>query len=314
MQISQENGDGGGTSTAFYAADQWMSNFAGLSFSIARSASIPASGSKRIGWTFSSGKPSLAAGDFFAVQQIIEGNRVADLLWGTANAKPIVVRFWAMTTTTPGTYTLSIRNYGGGTPTRTYLVAFTLAAINTWTLVTLAIPGDTTGTWVTTDTTAALIIGLGFAAGTSLSGVPGWQAGNLVGLTTATNGAAATNSTFYFGDVGLYADPNNTGVPPPWQMPDYASELAACQRYWQRLTTPLIVNGYGGAATAIYESFTLPTTMRSAPAIATSTINYSNTSGLTMNAANIDNVMMMATLTAAGAGYATFGLTMNTRM
>jgi hypothetical protein len=49
------------------------------------------------------------------------------------------------------------------------------------------------------------------------------------------------NNAFYIFDVGLYLDPNNTGVAPPWQMPDEAEELRACQRYWEK--------AYGGYRT-----------------------------------------------------------------
>jgi hypothetical protein len=269
MQHSQENGDSGSTASGFYPADQWSVGFVGPALTIARSASIPASGSKRIGWTFSTGKPSLAATDHFHVFQKIEGSRIADFLWGTAQAKPIVVRFWAMTTTTPGTYTLGIKN-GVATPDRSYLAPFTLAAINTWTLVTLAIPGDTTGTWPT-DTSAGMLIGLGFAAGTTLAGVPGWQAGNMVALATATNGAATNGNTFFFGDVGLYADPNNTSVAPPWQMPDFAFELRQCQRYfhiWGGETAyQFFAPAYATSTTGGYALLPISPALRTAPAM-----------------------------------------------
>ena len=41
-----------------------------------------------------------------------------------------------------------------------------------------------------------------------------------------------TGNVFELFDVGLYLDPHNTGIAPPWQMPDEAEELRACQRYY----------------------------------------------------------------------------------
>jgi hypothetical protein len=300
MQHSQENGDSTSTIAGFYPADQWSQNFSGLTMNIGRSLSVPATGNRRIGFNFGVGKVP-AAGEFSLIDQKIEGNRIADLQWGTANAKQIIVRFWTMTTTTPGTYTFSIRNYGGGTPNRTYLAPFTLAAINTWTLVTLVIPGDTTGTW-NIDSALGMDIALSMASGSSLQGVPGWQAGNLLALTTATNGTATVNNTFYFGDVGLYADPNNTGVPPPWVTPDYASELAACKRYWQ-LSANLTLSHYNTAGS--YGMTTIPFTieMRTAPTIAVQTSGtLSNTSVViadTQNTLGLGRFGCQATATGA---------------
>jgi hypothetical protein len=67
-------------------------------------------------------------------------------------------------------------------------------------------------------------------------------------------------NTFELFDVGLYLDPNATGVPPPWQMPDEAEELAACQRYWVSLYVyvPLPADSY---------SVAMPSTMRAVPTV-----------------------------------------------
>ena len=40
-----------------------------------------------------------------------------------------------------------------------------------------------------------------------------------------TNGMAGAGNVFELFDVGLYLDPDNTGLPPKWQMPDEAEEL-----------------------------------------------------------------------------------------
>ena len=118
------------------------------------------------------GKPSLAAGDYHALTQSIEGVRMADFGWGTAQARQAVLRFtvWG---NIAGTYSVAIKNADAS---RTYLAPFTIAS-QTWTLVTLVIPGDITGTWP-----AGAVLGMyltfGFASGTTFQGVAGWQAGN----------------------------------------------------------------------------------------------------------------------------------------
>jgi hypothetical protein len=230
MQISQENGNTAGTVNPYWPADQWVVSWIGPAISTARDgALVPASGNKRLAISITTGKPSLAAGDSLNLTQSIEGIRMADFLWGTANALPIVVRFWAYTTA-PGTYSLAIRN---NAVDRSFLAAFTLPD-SVWTLTTIAVPGDTTGTWPT-DTTRGMAFGICLAAGTATQGAAGWQAGSKTQIAGHTNGAATSGKAFYFGDVGLYLDPLATGIAPPWQMPDEAEELRACQRYYEVL-------------------------------------------------------------------------------
>jgi hypothetical protein len=172
-------------------------------------------------------KPALAAGDFIGFMQNIEGARVSDLGWGAAGAKQIVVRFDAYSTVA-GTYYLFLRNgannYSGVWP-------FTLPAA-TWTTITLVIPGPTAGTWAI-DNTTGISVGFTTACGTTYTAAAtGWQAGNFLSGPGATNGAATTPQSFQLRNVGLYVDPNNTGIAPAWQMPDAARELLDCKRYW----------------------------------------------------------------------------------
>jgi hypothetical protein len=174
-------------------------------------------------------KPSLAVGDYFLLRQSVEGIRVSDFQYGTASAKQSVLRFWARGTLA-GTYSVSIRNAADD---RSFLAPFTITA-NTWTEVSIVVPGDTTGTW-TKDTTRGLAVDFCFACGTNLLGVAGWQSGTKQGMTGITNGVATAN-TFYIADVGLHLDPTNTGKAPAWVMPDEAQELAACQRYFYKPT------------------------------------------------------------------------------
>ena len=40
--------------------------------------------------------------------------------------------------------------------------------------------------------------------------------------------------TFQVWDIGLYADPDKTGLAPPFEIEDYATTLAKCMRYYER--------------------------------------------------------------------------------
>jgi len=61
-----------------------------------------------LGFTSSSAY-SIAAGDYFAINQTIEGYNIADLGWGTVNAKTITISFWVRSSVV-GQYTGNLRN------------------------------------------------------------------------------------------------------------------------------------------------------------------------------------------------------------
>jgi len=231
MQISQEIGNTAGTGSNNYYADQWQSTFTVTgTFTGQRVQVLTPNGSQdRLRMTITAGDVSLAATDFLLWKQDIEGIRIADFKWGTAAARQVVLRFGFKGPA--GTYSTSLLNDAGA---RSYIVNFTISAgqANTDTEQVFVIPGDTTGTWPT-GTGRGMILDITLACGSNYIGVPGWQAGGLYGTSANTNGAATNGSVFEIFDVGLYLDRQATGLPPPWQMPDYAAELLACQRYWQ---------------------------------------------------------------------------------
>jgi len=265
MAVSQENGNTNSATAAsnggYYGADQWMGWWA-LSGGTALFASVTGggvgspNGSKNyLQMTFPGGSGALGTVFYALITQRVEGLRVADLKFGTASARSVVLRFW-VNASTAGTYSVWLGN-AVGSATRSYVAQFTVSAA-TWTQVSIVIPGDTTGTWAN-DNSLGLTINFCVAAGSNLVGVPGWQAGNFY----AGPGQVASlpvNATFAVADVGLYADPNLTGRAPPFVTPDFASEFIACQRYFT--TFSYIANATGASTTSNY-----PCRMRIAPAI-----------------------------------------------
>jgi hypothetical protein len=254
MQINQE---APGAVTTGYPVDQFLISGNIATINASWQPTFGPEGLAALATTLTTAKPSLAAGDFWQLLQPLEGKRVADFRFGTANAKQVVARFSAVCSQA-GTYTFKLAN---GASNRVFLAPFTLVA-NTWKEITVVIPGDTIGTWPT-DATAGMYYGWGLAAGSTYNaGVAGWQGANAVQMAGHTNLAAPANANFFVTNVGLYLDDQNTGVPPPWVMPDEAQELAACQRYW-RVYIGIIVDT---AATS--QSGVLAPVMRIAPAIA----------------------------------------------
>jgi hypothetical protein len=86
-------------------------------------------------------------------------------------------------------------------------------------------------------------------------------------LAGMTNGlGAASTLAWCLADVGLYIDDQNTGAAPPWEMPDYATELAACRRYWTLQWVSIGASAVGNANVG----FALPEIMRVVPTTALS--------------------------------------------
>ena len=124
--------------------------------------------------TAQAGGPTAA--QYAVLLQAIEGNFIADLEWGTPEAKPIVVRFGFKAPA--GTYSVTLKN---GLSNLSYATSFVITAgqanIDTEQIIT--IPGPTTGTW-SQDTTLGMTLTFATACGTTYT-VPlanVWTVGN----------------------------------------------------------------------------------------------------------------------------------------
>lgn len=232
MIVSQENGNTTVNVTGSYPADNWTIHFVGITAAATRVGSTDT----RIGPFYISHQPSvkasLAATDYAALFTRIEGTNLSSLAWGTSVAVPIVVAFSA-NASVAGTYALSIRN---GVTDRSYVIPLPLTT--SVQRFVFAIPGDTTGTWANDATLGMVITICGAAGSTFQTATTGqWVAGSFIGFTGMSNLAAAANQSIAVGKFGLYADPGSTGLAPAYEVPDYASELYKCKRYWQQVTT-----------------------------------------------------------------------------
>ena len=90
---------------------------------------------------------TVSSGDYYLIQQHIEGNNIIDLNWGTANAKPVSLSFWVRSSLT-GTFGGSL---GNNAFDYTYPFTYTISSANTWEYKTITISGPTSGTWLKTN-------------------------------------------------------------------------------------------------------------------------------------------------------------------
>jgi len=170
---------------------------------------------------------SIASGDYFFINQRIEGLNMSDLAWGTSSARSVTLSFWAYSSLT-GLFGGAVQN---GTPNYSYVFTYNITSANTWTYVTVTIPGPTAGTWATNNTIGIqLSFNLGIGIGLSIS--PGsWQSGNTPGATGALSVVGTAGATFYITGVQF----EKSGAATPFEIRQYGTEFALCQRYLYKL-------------------------------------------------------------------------------
>ena len=231
MQISQELGVGTGTGTnGAYACDQWNLQFLTSGAPTAAViADVDGLNVLRL-YAGATADTSIAAGDHVHTRQPIEGINITDFKWGTASGKPAVLRFSGRANVASLVIGVSIRNDNGS---RSFVRNVTLTG--TMQDFVISIPPCLDGTWLTGNVAGMLVSFAGTSGSNTIGAAENtWLTTNAIAAAGVGNLMSTINQAIYIRDVGLYLDPNNTKLPPPWQMPDEAQELRACQRYWQK--------------------------------------------------------------------------------
>jgi hypothetical protein len=226
-----------------YTLDRWATYFTQASkFSVQQNAGSitpPVGFSNYLGCTSSSAY-SVLAGDTFVVAQVIEGFNLADLGFGTANAKTITLSFQVYSSLT-GTFGGSLTN---GAANRSYLFSYSIPTANTWTQISVTIAGDTSGTWLTNNG-IGLYVRFGLGSGATFSGTAGsWGAGNLVQPTGTVSVVGTSGATWYITGVQLEVGTTATN----FEYRPYGTELQLCQRYYEKSYEIGVVPGTPGSA------------------------------------------------------------------
>jgi hypothetical protein len=231
MVIDQRNAGASvtGSTSNPYSVDRWQivssQNSKYTAQQNAGSVTPPAGFTNYLGITSSSAYSVLTA-DYFAVQQIIEGYNVADLAWGTASAATVTLSFWVRSSLT-GTFGGAFKNSAGN---RSYPFTYTISAANTWEQKFVTVAGDTTGTWLTNNGNGCNVI-FGLGTGSTYSGTANTWAGTNYVQPTGTVSVVGTNgATFYI--TGVQLEKGSTAT--SFDYRPYGTELALCQRYYQK--------------------------------------------------------------------------------
>jgi len=207
---------------------------------------------------------SIGASDFYAILQSIEGFNIADLNWGTANAKTVTLSFYVRSSLT-GTFG-GVLNNGG---TRSYPFTYTISLANTWEQKSITVAGDQSGTWNATNGTGVqLWFGLGVGS-TNAGPVGAWASANYIGVSSAVSVVGTNGATFFITGVQLEVGSTATS----FDYRPYGTELALCQRYYYQVAAGSSAYTQFGAGRAFSTTggngiVQFPMPMRTAPTFA----------------------------------------------
>ena len=260
---------------------------------------------------------SLTTTQLYYIMQRIEGNMTADFLFGTASAKQISISFWVKSSIA-GSYSVIITNDSGN---RTYPSAYTINSANVWERKTIAIPGDTTGTWPTSNLVGSTVI-FPLGVGPTYTGSSNsWQA-SIYGITGQTMLIGTLNANFNVTAVQLEIGSVST----PFEYRPLAQELIMCQRYYEKnydqATVPgatSVISGiiYSRATAGTHiQTISFKVTKRAPPTVAVyngvtgssgSWRDYSASTNLTATANDISDSACWIGIASAVAGNGTGG-------
>ena len=299
MMIDQRYAGAANTPTnSLYTLDRWRSPTTAAKISVQQmngantSASNYEASSAPTGFTNSIKVTTTTAntpnaGDYFGVNQLIEGYNCADLDWGKATAKSVTLSFWVKSSLT-GTFGGGIRT--GDNANYSYPFTYTISTANTWTYTTVVIPGPTAGTW-NTGNGQGLDVWFSVGTGSTFSGTANtWAASNYVNATGSVNVVSTLNATWYI--TGVQLEKGTTAS--TFEFRSYNKELMLCQRYYFQINCGgngsqyYAIQGQVSGSNYAMWKINCPTPLRAAPSISISPA-YNAGGGWNINITGITN-------------------------
>ena len=233
MEIDQRNAGASGTlahGSLTYAVDRWnvYENTPVTDSTYQQVSDAPANFSYSLKYTNGTAGGSATSTQNARIQQRIEGYNFADLMYGTSDARTITISFWVKSSLT-GTYCVALHN---SATLESYVTEYAINSANTWEQKTVTIPGDTSGTWLTTNE-IGLSVGFTLSCGSArtTSTADTWTSGQIYQATSnQIDFTATTGATFYLTGVQLEVG----SVATEFERRPFGMELALCQRYFEK--------------------------------------------------------------------------------
>ena len=296
MQIDQRNAGASvaASLSSTYYIDRWRAErTAGGAYTIQQSTTAPSGFTNSLLITVTTADSSIAATDYYDVQQFIEGFNVADLGWGTASAQTITVSFWVRSSLT-GTFAGSVSNSAAN---RSYVFTYNISSANTWEYKTITIAGDTSGTWLTNNGRGILLT-FDLGNGSDYQATAGsWVSQYAVGTSSSVKVISTVGATWQV--TGVQLEKGSTAT--SFDYRPYGTELTLCQRYFISTRTTSSLGSFSITGQALTTSRIIiggaqfPVVMRADPTTTIYSVN-ADTSGAV--------ALYNASTTPVGSGFA----------
>jgi len=169
---------------------------------------------------------SLASTEFGRQLTSIEGQNMAHLNWGTANAQTVTLSFYVKCSVT-GTFYISLFNNAAD---RSFVAGYTIDAANTWERKSIKIAGPTDGTWLATNGAGVYVtwsIGAGSTYQTST--LNSWASAFDMSGSDQVNLFATNAATWQLTGVQMELGTEAT----PFEHRSFGEELQRCKRYFE---------------------------------------------------------------------------------
>lgn len=285
MQIDQRNAGAAVTPAgAGYTLDRWKLEISQGSKLTIQQLDTSGFGFKKYLRALVASTATVGSSDYFGLIQYIEGFNCADFEWGTAAAKTVTLSFWAYSTVA-GTYGGSLRNSGS---TRSYPFSYTLPG-SAWTYVTITIPGDTSGTWLT-DNGVGVNIYFSLGTGSTYAGTAGaWAEANYATSTGSTSIMGTSSAVFAI--TGVQFEVGTQATPFEWR--PYPLEFQLAQRYYEKDDIPATgspkISTAGLAQGTTHYVYGFKVTKRTTPTVAMTYIANIDNSTTAIGTTNISS-------------------------
>tara|TARA_R100001086_G_scaffold12270_1_gene6367 strand:- start:142 stop:1275 length:1134 start_codon:yes stop_codon:yes gene_type:complete len=269
MIISQRNGTSNTTiaSGATYGVDRFSARSqTGSGHTMAQSTDTPVGFKNSVKITIGTGgTPSSGQKNYF--YQTVEGNNIAHLEAGTANAKTVTFSFFVKSSLT-GNFGAAITNGGAD---YSFTFPYTINSANTWEKKTKTVTLPSAGTWPT-NTDGGLTVFFDLGSGSDYEGTPNqWNSAFDVRSSSDVKLVATSSATLFITGVQLEVG----SVATDFEFLSHAVEKRLCMRYYQQYTN-IVAVGYTGGSVSYHHGFTFPVEMRAAPTYSITNTGSSN--------------------------------------
>jgi hypothetical protein len=256
----------GSAGDASYTLDRWLTYSVNSSkYTVSQNAGSvtpPAGFTNYLGVT-SSAATTVGSTDYYGIAQKIEGFNTADLNWGSANAKTVTLSFWVYSSLT-GSFGAAILNSANN---YSYPFSYTISAANTWTKISVTVPGPTAGTWIGATNGTGIQVNFSLGYGSTFSGTANaWVASQIYSVTGSTNVVSTNGATWYLTGVMLEVGTQAT----TFDYRSYGTELSLCQRYlpawaYSGSNNQTVTGGFMQSSTGLVSVHPFPVTTRIPP-------------------------------------------------